>query len=154
MNKTKQVSALLIAALVATGVTGSVQAQEGNAREDRRAEMFAELDANNDGTISAEEFQAGGDRFARSDANGDGLLTAEEMAAIGGERAMRRAERMIERLDENGDGSLSREEVESRRDPSRLFARLDTNDDGQISEEEFADAREMMRRDGGKRHKR
>lgn len=147
MTMNKQVSALVIAALLAT-TAGAAFAQDATSREERRAEMFAELDTNGDGTISAEEFAAGANRFARADTNGDGLLTAEELAAAGEERAAHRAERMIARLDQNGDGALSEDEITSRRDPSRMFDRLDANDDGAVSAEEFADAR--MGGHGGK----
>ncbi len=148
MTKNKQVSALVIAALLAT-TAGAAFAQDTASREDRRAAMFAELDTNGDGTVSAEEFEARADRFARADTNGDGLLTAAEIAAAGEERAAQRAERMIARLDSNGDGALSEDEISSRRDPARMFERLDANDDGTVSAEEFAEAR--MGGNGGKR---
>ncbi|MCK0150647.1 EF-hand domain-containing protein [Marivita sp. S6314] len=150
MTSTKQVSALLSAALLTTGVGTAVSAQEAGGREDRRAEMFARLDTDKNGSVSAEEFAAGANRFARLDTDGDGLLTAEELAAGGQDRATRKAARMIERLDSNDDGMLSEAEIEARRDPSRMFDRLDANDDGVVSEEEFAEAR-MGR--GGKRHR-
>lgn len=148
MTMNKQVSALVIAALLAT-TAGTAFAQDSDTREDRRSEAFAEIDTNGDGSVSAEEFAAGANRFARADANGDGLLTVEELAASGQERAAERAARMIERLDQNDDGALSEDEIESRRDPSRMFERLDANDDGMVSAEEFAEARMGDR--GGKR---
>lgn len=152
MTMNKQVSALVIAALLAT-TAGAAFAQDATQREERRAAVFAELDSNADGSVSAEEFAAGANMFARADTNGDGLLTAEEIATSVGERAAQRAaqraERMIARLDTNGDGSLSEDEIKSRRDPARMFERLDANDDGMVSAEEFAEAR--MRDHGGKR---
>ncbi|PWL33644.1 MAG: calcium-binding protein [Marivita sp. XM-24bin2] len=148
MKMNTQVFALVIAAVLATSA-GAAFAQDTNMREERRAAAFAELDANDDGTVSAEEFAARANRFARIDTNGDGVLTAEELAAAGEERAARRAERMIARLDTNGDGALSEDEIKSRRDPSRMFEHLDANDDGMVSSEEFAEAR--MGGHGGKR---
>ncbi len=148
MKMNKQVSALVVAALLAT-TAGAAFAQDTNTRDERRAAAFAAMDANNDGTVSAEEFAARTNRFDRADTNGDGLLTAEELAAAGEERAAQRAERMIARLDTNGDGALSEDEIMSRRDPARMFERLDANDDGVVSSEEFADAR--MGGHGGKR---
>jgi Ca2+-binding EF-hand superfamily protein len=148
MTMNKQVSALVIATLLAT-TAGAAFAQDATTREERRAAVFAELDANADGSVSAEEFAAGANMFARADTNGDGLLTAEEIAASVGERAAQRAERMIARLDTNGDGSLSEDEIKSRRDLARMFERLDANDDGMVSAEEFAEAR--MGDHGGKR---
>jgi Ca2+-binding EF-hand superfamily protein len=141
MTLNKQVSGLVIAALLATGVVTSVSAQDATPRADRRAEAFAQLDTNSDGSVSADEFAAGANRFARADADRNGLLSAEEIAAAGQERAARRAAQMIERLDANGDGALSQDEIKSRRDPARMFERLDANDDGSVSAEEFAEAR-------------
>lgn len=158
MKTTKQVSALLIAALVAGGVSTAASAQSNTVREDRRAELFAEMDTNGDGSVSAEEFANAPGRFARADANGDGLLTAGEIATEGQGRAEARAERMIARFDSNKDGMLSQDEIGNRRDGTRFFERLDANDDGVVSAEEFADAR-MGERHGkrggfhdGKRH--
>ncbi|WP_439121608.1 EF-hand domain-containing protein [Marivita sp.] len=148
MTLNKQVSTLIIAALLATGASTAF-AQDNSNREDRRAEAFAELDTNGDGTVTAEEFAAGASRFARADTNGDGLLTAEEIASVGQDRAAQRAERMIARFDTNNDGALSEDEIKSRRDPARMFERLDANDDGSVSAEEFAEAR--MGDHGGKR---
>lgn len=148
MTRKTQVSAVLVATFLATGFASTVSAQEAGSREDRRAEIFSELDQNNDGSISAEEFVNRPDRFARADVDGNGLLTAKEIAAVGQDRAERRVARMIERLDQNGDGALSQEEIEARRDPARMFERLDANSDGVVSEEEFADARFGKR--GGK----
>lgn len=153
MKMNKQVSTLLIAALLTSGVATSVAAKEGGWHQDRRAEMFEQLDTDKSGSITAEEFTAGTDRFARLDTDGNGLLRAEELAALGQNRAERRATRMIERLDANDDGMLSEEELQSRRTPANMFDRLDANDDGVVSEEEFAKARQG--RGGkhfGKRH--
>ena len=148
MTFNKQVSTLVIAALLATGASTAFAHDKAN-RDDRRAEIFAELDANGDGTLTADEFAAGTDRFARADANGDGLLTVEEIEASGQDRAAKRAERMMARFDANKDGALSKDEITSRRDPARMFGRLDANDDGAVTAEEFAEAR--MRDHGGKR---
>jgi Ca2+-binding EF-hand superfamily protein len=157
MTQNKQVSTLLIAALLATGVASTATAKNGDMRAENRAQAFAQMDANSDGSVSAEEFAAAGDRFARADTDGNGLLTAEELAAAGQDRAAQRIARMIERLDTNKDGALSKEEIEARRerDPARMFGRLDANNDGVLSAEEFAEAR-MGRGDrghgGGKGH--
>lgn len=48
----------------------------------QHADMFATMDSNGDGKISAEEHAAGaGAMFAKVDANHDGSVTAEEMKA-------------------------------------------------------------------------
>ena len=149
MTMNKQVSALVIAALVATGAASSVAAQDGSPRTERRAQMFTQLDTNGDGVVSAEEFANPPSRFEIADADGDGLLSADELTAMGQQRAEQRAARMLERFDANEDGALSEEEFAARRDGSRMFERLDANDDGSISAEEFAEMRMQDR--GGKR---
>lgn len=149
MNVNKQVSALVIAALVATSAASSVMAQDGAMSADRRAQMFSQLDANGDGTVSAEEFANPPSRFEIADANDDGVLTADELAAMGQQRAEQRVARMIERFDANEDGALSEDEFNARRGASRMFDRLDADNDGAISAEEFAELRMGDR--GGKR---
>ena len=150
MINSKQVSAILIASLLAASAATGVAAQTSGDREERRAEMFQDLDANNDGSVSEDEFVNRPDRFARADTDSNGVLSAEELLAAGDERAERRVARMIERLDANEDGVLSQEEIEARRSPAGMFDRLDANNDGMVSEEEFADAR-IGHRGGGKR---
>jgi len=88
-------------------------------------------------------------RRASLDNDGDGLLSLEELTARGQERAAKRAERMMSRLDTNGDKQLSQEElaaVERRGD--KRFDRVDADGDGQISRAEFD---EMADKRGGKR---
>jgi Ca2+-binding EF-hand superfamily protein len=153
MTMKKQVSALVIGALVATGAASSVAAQDGSQRSERRAQMFAQLDTDGNGVVSAEEFANPPSRFEIADADGDGVLSAEELTAMGQHRAEQRVAQMLERFDANEDGMLSEEELASRRGASRMFERLDADDDGSISAEEFAEMR-MLRRGGfwGKRH--
>lgn len=121
---------------------------------------FSELDTNSDGVLSPEELAAPhAARFAQADGNGDGMLSAEEMAAhaetMRQQRAIRGAERMIERMDANDDGQLSVEEMTVRAGAKSMFDRLDKDGDGAISEEEFADAgkggKRMRGHDGGHR---
>eukprot|EP00441_Pelagodinium_beii_P042359 CAMPEP_0197650406 /NCGR_PEP_ID=MMETSP1338-20131121/30925_1 /TAXON_ID=43686 ORGANISM="Pelagodinium beii, Strain RCC1491" /NCGR_SAMPLE_ID=MMETSP1338 /ASSEMBLY_ACC=CAM_ASM_000754 /LENGTH=50 /DNA_ID=CAMNT_0043224805 /DNA_START=32 /DNA_END=181 /DNA_ORIENTATION=+ len=47
------------------------------------ADQFAQMDANNDGVVSREEFM-----FAQMDANGDGQISREEFAAAMSGQAM------------------------------------------------------------------
>src|SRR5205823_6654994 len=79
--------------------------------------MFAQMDANHDGVVTAAEMDAAAkkrgmkpqrdemssaEKIAMIDTNGDGKLTAAEHAAG--------SEQMFARMDKNGDGFLSREE--------------------------------------------
>jgi hypothetical protein len=64
--------------LIATGVIGMTGAAY--------AASFADIDANGDGSISADEFaaaypDAGQDAWTAADANGDGALTEDEHVA-------------------------------------------------------------------------
>lgn len=68
-------------------------ADRGTAARDR---MFARLDADKDGKITAAEYQASGDqRFARMDRNKDGVITADDLKRGGrhGDRRKHRGDR-------------------------------------------------------------
>ena len=125
------------------------------AREQRRQERmearFAELDTNENGSLSLEEFQAGMPsaryreerkeaHFAEWDTNGDGALSLEEVQA-GMPSAQHRGRRggdpenRLARLDENDDGQLSDAEMSTHL--LQMFERLDTDGDDVISEEEM-----------------
>lgn len=142
-------------ALLAFGTALPLSAQDADTPQ--RGPDFATLDADGDGSISEAELQARGDaRFEAADADGDGLLTAEEIVAQRdtdrAERALRRAQRLIEARDDSGDGAISREELGNAR-AERMLERADRDEDGVISEEEFEEAAARHERgDRGKRH--
>lgn len=109
---------------------------------------FAELDADGDGRITAEDFEARrAERFAAFDTNGDGQVSRTEFEAEASARAAERAGAIFERLDVDGDGMLSRDVIEMlSRDvielgggamAPRMIDRFDTDGDGAISAEEF-----------------
>lgn len=102
---------------------------------------FEEVDTNSDGKISEEEMQAHrAAGFAAVDTNGDGKLSPEELSAHAesrkSERAEKRQERMIERMDTDGDGMLSESEM-APKGGENMFERLDTDGDGALSKEEL-----------------
>lgn len=118
---------------------------------------FAAVDANGDGKITKEEFDA--QRAAKVDAldaNKDGMISADELVAMhmkgAQERAEARAKRMIEAHDSNGDGMLSAAELAVRAEPKDMFAMFDADGDGAVTQEEvkaFADKmHERMERRG------
>lgn len=113
--------------------------------------VFADLDADGDGILTAAELEAFGKaRFDAADADKDGFLSLEEMQAQSArqaqERMAKRSERMLEHMDDDGDGQLSFDEMrpdEARR--AKMFSRLDGDGNGEISQAEFDAARMQMR---------
>lgn len=142
--------ALLAAAGFAALAAGATMAfaQTGNdaAPQGRHAGFF-QADANNDGAVTRQEYDASRDaRFAQLDTNNDGQLTREERRAQRGERGPRGGRRghggghMLTRADANSDGNISRDEFLAR--PTAMFERLDANDDGVIAASERPQRRE------------
>ncbi|MEQ8486640.1 MAG: EF-hand domain-containing protein [Pseudomonadales bacterium] len=87
-------------------------------REAAEAELFAALDTDGDGKLSAAEFDTGRMKEARRDA---------------------RRERAFARLDRNGDGMLSRDELP---DPVARLEAMDADGDGLVSQAEAEAARQ------------
>ncbi|MCL3882158.1 EF-hand domain-containing protein [Marivita sp. GX14005] len=143
MTRRSSISALFIATLVASSGATMVAAKGFDRGGQGRAEMFREMDANADGSVSAEEFAARKTFFDRADTDGDGRLTRGEIVSAAQARAENRADRMIARMDADGDGALSADEIGPRGTKARMFERLDSDGDGAISETEFREARGM-----------
>lgn len=126
---------------------------------------FEQLDADGNGEISKEEFDARHAAWlAMMDANGDGMLQQQELEAYILERikamAAKQSERMIERLDSDSDGMVSADELGSKMGRAsrgdRMFDRLDADDSGGISADELESAKAMGKKsrgsDGRHRH--
>jgi hypothetical protein len=93
------------------------------------------------GPITRAQMEAGvQQRFAQMDANHDGFVTADEMVGAGGDT--QRATTMMQRTDANHDGKLSLAELTA----SRLaaFDAADANHDGILTPEERAAAMARM----------
>jgi Ca2+-binding EF-hand superfamily protein len=111
---------------------------------------FATMDANSDGSITIEDIEAlRAQRFAALDADGNGSVSRQEFMDHAAGRAGDRAGTMFDRLDSDGDGVLSRDAIEARRgdgpDAGRMISRFDTDGDGAVSQEEFDAAKTKMR---------
>jgi len=119
---------------------------------ERMKNAVKQMDANNDGVISFDEFRMPNGRDApemRMDANGDGEITRDEVSQV----ATQRTEELLTRfdaLDADGDGVVTQNE--RRR---AAFNRMDSDGDGQITRSEFREARKdrrrMMQERGGHR---
>jgi len=119
-------------------------------------QRYAKMDADGNGTVSMEEFQAYvGDRkaqwreqrFAEMDANGDLQVSKQEYILY----RQQRAEQRYLDMDADNDGVVSKEEYLNRkrgnrdhhggkhghhRDGNRFFSKLDSNNDAQLTLDE------------------
>ena len=119
---------------------------------ERMKNAVKQMDANNDGAISFDEFRMPEGRDApemRMDANGDGDISREEATRIATERTKEIMARFDD-MDADGDGVVT--QSERRRS---AFNRMDGDGDGQVTKSEFKEARKdrlrMMREQGRQR---
>lgn len=91
-------------------LAGGAAAAQGNTggmmNDGKRGGMMgpARFDANGDGEVTLEEFNAGhANMFEKMDTNGDGMISLDEFNAA--------HEKMFEMMDTNGDGVLSGDEL-------------------------------------------
>ncbi|MGB0658570.1 MAG: EF-hand domain-containing protein [Mangrovicoccus sp.] len=109
--------------------------------------MLTEMDSNKDGDVTQAEFDAfRAARFSEIDADGNGTVSAEELSAHRLNQMQDRIETgskiMVLRLDADKDGVLSADELQSGRKIG-AFQRLDANNDGTVTAEELAQAPRM-----------
>lgn len=121
------------------GATSLAIAQEGGGPPERGPRGVFALDANDDGTLTRQEFNTGrAAEFTRLDANRDGQLTRDEMRPgrehRGGRHGRGGGMHQLTRADANNDGNVTRDEFLAR--PLEHFGRLDTNGDGVIQASE------------------
>ncbi len=119
---------------------------------ERMKNAVKQMDANNDGVISFDEFRMPEGRDApemRMDANGDGKITREEVSEVATQRTEEALTR-FDAMDTDGNGVVT--PSERRRS---AFNRMDGDGDGQVTKSEFREARKdrrrMMQERGGHR---
>jgi Ca2+-binding EF-hand superfamily protein len=97
--------------------------------------IIQDKDADGDGALSVDEMGISEEVFAKLDANEDGLLDQSELESGLHELGKsRRAERMIQNRDVDGDGALSVDEMGI---SEEAFAKLDANEDGLLDQSEL-----------------
>lgn len=133
-----------------------------------RDKWFADLDTSKDGTVSADELKAFGDKMhaewvkkhgdqagkadgdkkhgdfaqhilGRVDTDKDGKISKAEFDAEGA--------KMFAKLDENGDGKIADSEMPQRHAAKfggKMFDRMDADNDGKVTKAEFQAAGEQM----------
>ena len=113
----------IAAALLTTSPAFAEKSGDGRDHEARRAAMFDNMDANEDGAISREEFaNPHAKRFKEADTDNNGSISPAEFEAKMMERAKSHAARMFERLDKNSDGAIDKDEIAAMR--GHKFARM------------------------------
>lgn len=118
--------------IIIAALAGSAFAQD---------DMLA-ADANRDGQITRAEAQAArAAMFARMDSNGDGAVSAEERAAASAAAQRRRG---AARVDANNDGFIS--EAEFMGQPMRLFDHFDRDNNSVLDAREVDAMREAAQR--------
>jgi len=95
-------------------------------------EMMQNVDTNDDGSLSQDEINATIDaRFAEFDADKNGSLSLQEFEALWAEITRPAAVRAFQFLDPDGDASVAKAELDDRF--GSLVSRFDRNDDGMLS---------------------
>lgn len=140
----------------------------------RRVERLRAADANQDGTVTAEEMRAAGQAkraerrtamFDRLDANKDGSISRAEFDAPraqgqGGQRAEQRAgrghrggmHRGVARIGRSGEGRAPIVIAEAEQKATEAFTRLDANRDGTLTGEERRAGMEARRAEMRQKH--
>lgn len=138
MSRTVVSAALLI--LLTTPAMAQMRGSEGR---------FERADANNDDSVTREEFIAArADHFTKLDRNSDGYIDSTDVPK---RLAARRQQQgggdfMVGQFDADGDGKVSKEEFVN--GPTLAFDRADTNKDNVLDAKELAAAKEAVKEKG------
>ncbi len=125
--------------------------------------MHEMMDADKDGSVSAEEFKAfRSQKFADADKNNDGNLDAGEYEALSKVMAEKRkkamemakkkkAKKHFDKMDTDGDGKISKAEFDAKGE--RGFIRMDKNDDGMLNMDDRSYGKDKMKKSKDKMKK-
>jgi Ca2+-binding EF-hand superfamily protein len=108
--------------------------------------MFERADANNDGSVTKEEFIAArGQQFARFDRNSDGYLDSNDVPKRLAERRKQNGggEMHGGQFDADGDGKVSKDEFIN--GPTLIFDRADADKNSVLDAKELAAAKEAAK---------
>jgi hypothetical protein len=98
-------------------------------------ELLKDVDTNADGKLSQDEINAAiSARFAEFDADKNGSLSLQEFEALWADITKPLAVRAFQFLDPNGDASVAKAELDDRF--GTIVSRLDQNDDGVLSQDD------------------
>ncbi len=94
------------------------------------------MDADGDGAVTKAEIESKRTaKFDEFDANKDGQLSADEFNALHEDRKQKRMEARFAKFDEDNNSTISAEEFGSRTDD--MFERFDKNKDGKLTADEL-----------------
>lgn len=157
----RTLAATAAAALVISALAGTVHATGSEARHGGGPRMLKHFDADGDGAISLQEFQAAGETmFSKLDADGDGRLSEAERTSArhtwtrkGGDEGRKehhkaRHQEHLGKIDTDGDGFISKAEFDAAR--MTRFNALDVNGNSVIDADELP-SHEGRRKGFGKR---
>lgn len=150
MKKITLILALIAAAALVRAEEGGDKKSEG--RGPRGPGMFEDLDANQDGKVTTEEFAAKQKErqdkmFGHLDKNSDGAITKEEVPQPPKDGEGRgRFMPDFAAMDKDNNGSISKDEFAAgaKERSKEFFAKLDANGDGAVTKEEAAAMREKF----------
>lgn len=111
-------------------------AETENKGDMRAGHFFEKFDANDDGKVSAEEFdQTRMFNFEDIDTDQSGGVSMEEMTAHREKMRAQRQKKHFDKVDSDGNGEISKAEFDAKR--TSMFERMDKNDDGMIEKSEM-----------------
>jgi Ca2+-binding EF-hand superfamily protein len=130
----------MLSVVLVTAIAGPATAQQ-RTNDDWTEQAFRDLDRNNDGRVTTDEWSFDRDAFRRADHNGDGVVTRREFLGMDDDAREDRVvddqveARRFDLLDADRDNRISRREW---RESRAAFDAVDENRDGVLTRAELA----------------